>query len=144
MLNVCLLISIVYLPLSAAENWPQWRGPLGSGVAADGDYPVKFSAGENVAWKVELPGLGSSTPAVWGNQIFLTCGMDGQDGAICYGLDGNEQWRETLGEERAGKHANGSGSNPSPVTDGKQRPSDCRRGSGGRFVPGRVRRGNRR
>ena len=29
--------------LPAAENWPQWRGPLGNGVAADGDYPVEFS-----------------------------------------------------------------------------------------------------
>ena len=103
----------------AAENWPQWRGPEGDGVAADGEYPVKFSGEEGVAWKVELPGRGSSTPAVWGDSIFVTCGMDGQDGIVSYDMEGNERWRRQLGAERAGKHRNGSGSNPSPVTDGK-------------------------
>jgi outer membrane protein assembly factor BamB len=105
--------------LVAADNWPQWRGPSVTGVAADGSYPTDFSADEGVAWKVELPGLGASTPAVWGDQVFVTCGIDGQDGVVCYGMDGKEQWRETLGKERKGRHANGSGSNPSPVTDGK-------------------------
>ena len=81
---------------SAAENWPQWRGPLGTGVAADGDYPVKFSADEGVAWKVELPGAGTSTPAVWGEQIFVTCGIDGQDGVVCYDMDGKELWRQNV------------------------------------------------
>lgn len=104
----------------AEENWPQWRGPGGTGVAAEGDYPVKFSAEENVAWKVALPGRGTSTPAVWGDQIFVTCGIDGQDGVVCYGMDGQERWRQTLGPERAGKHRNGSGSNPSPATDGER------------------------
>jgi len=102
-----------------AENWPQWRGPLGTGIAADGDYPVKFSADEGVAWRVALPGRGSSTPAVWGDQIFVTCGIDGNDGVVCYGMDGKEQWRKAFGKERPGKHASGTGSNPSPVTDGK-------------------------
>jgi outer membrane protein assembly factor BamB len=102
-----------------ADNWPQWRGPLGTGVAADGNYPVEFSGDENVAWKVELPGRGSSTPAVWNDQLFVTCGIDGQDGVICYGLDGKERWRKTFGKEKPGKHANATGSNSSPVTDGK-------------------------
>ena len=53
-------ISVERLP--AAENWPQWRGPLGTGVAAAGDYPVEFSNTEGVAWKADLPGRGSSTP----------------------------------------------------------------------------------
>lgn len=105
---------------SAADNWPQWRGPLGTGVAADGDYPTKFAADEGLAWKVELPGSGSSTPAVWGDQIFVTCGIDGKDGIVCYDMEGNELWRKTLGEERKGKHQNGTGSNPSPATDGER------------------------
>jgi outer membrane protein assembly factor BamB len=106
--------------VTAAENWPQWRGPLGTGVAADGDYPVEFSAEEGVAWKVELPGMGTSTPAVWGEKIFVTCGTGGQDAVVCYSMDGKELWRKTLGPERAGKHRNGSGSNPSPATDGER------------------------
>jgi outer membrane protein assembly factor BamB len=102
-----------------ADNWPQWRGPAGTGVAADGEYPTEFSAEEGLAWKVALPGLGASTPAVWGNQIFVTCGIDGKDGVVCYGMDGREQWRKTFGKEREGKHAKGTGSNPSPVTNGQ-------------------------
>ena len=105
--------------VAAAENWPQWRGPLASGVASDGDYPVKFSHDDGVAWKVTLPGVGCSTPVVWDDAIFVTCGIDGQDGVVCYGMDGGERWRRQLGPERSGKHRNGSGSNPSPVTDGK-------------------------
>ena len=48
-----------------AENWPQWRGPEATSLAAPGNYPEKFSNTENVIWKVKLPGKGSSTPAVW-------------------------------------------------------------------------------
>jgi outer membrane protein assembly factor BamB len=114
-----LLVGLQGALATAAENWPQWRGPLVNGDAGDGDYPVEFSSDEGVAWKVALPGVGCSTPAVWGDSIFVTCGIDGQDGVVCYGLDGSERWRRQLGPERPGKHRNGSGSNPSPVTDGK-------------------------
>ena len=105
---------------AAEENWPQWRGPLGTGVAADGEYPVKFSNEDGVAWKVKLPGTGSSTPAVWGERIFVTCDIDGQDGLVCVNMDGQEQWKRQFGPGREGKKARvGTGSNPSPVTDGK-------------------------
>lgn len=105
--------------LSDADNWPDWRGPETNGVAEAGDYPTQFSAEDNVAWKVELPGRGSSTPAVWGDQIFVTCPIEGQDGVVAYDFDGKELWRETFGKQREGKHRNGTGSNPSPVTDGE-------------------------
>lgn len=107
-------------PTSQASNWPQWRGPEGTSVAAPGNYPIHFSAGKNVAWKVELPGVGSSSPAVWDGRVFVTSGIDGQDGVTAYDLEtGKPLWQQTLGEERPGKHKNGSGSNPSPLTDGK-------------------------
>jgi outer membrane protein assembly factor BamB len=103
----------------AAENWPQWRGPGANGVAAVGTYPTTFSASRNVAWKVELPGLGSSTPAVWDDHIFVTCGIDGRDGVCCYDWNGKQRWQVKFGPERPGKHRNGTGSNPSAVTDGQ-------------------------
>jgi outer membrane protein assembly factor BamB len=117
----CLGWLLVLLPhlSNADDNWPQWRGPLGTGVAADGDFPLKFTSDEGLTWKIELPGVGSSTPAVWGDRIFVTCGIDGQDGILCYSVDGREQWRKQFGQEREGKHRNGSGSNPSPATDGR-------------------------
>ncbi len=107
-------------PATAAENWPQWRGPQGTGVAPAGSYPVNFSPDQGVAWKITLPGLGASTPAVWGGRVFVTCGIDGIDGVVGYDLaTAKELWREQFSAERAGKHRNASGSNPSPVTDGE-------------------------
>ncbi len=107
----------------AQHNWPQWRGPQSNGLAAAGEYPLEFSADENIAWKVELPGRGSSTPAVWEDHIFVTSPIadqdNGQDGIVCFNFAGQELWRQQLGSQREGKHRNGTGSNPSPVTDGK-------------------------
>jgi len=114
-----LLVSLPGALSAAAENWPQWRGPLANGVAVDGDYPVQFSSDRGVAWKVALPGDGCSTPVVWDDSIFVTCGIDGQDGVVCYAMDGSERWRRQLGPERPARNPHGSGSNPSPVTDGK-------------------------
>ncbi len=102
-----------------AENWPQWRGPEATSLATPGKYPEKFSSTENVLWKVKLPGKGSSTPAVWEDKIFVTAGNNGQDGIEAYNWDGKLIWQKILGPERPGKHKNGSGSNPSPITDGK-------------------------
>ena len=53
------------------QNWPQWRGPLCTGVAPDAHPPTEWSADKNIKWKVELPGAGSSTPIIWGDQIFI-------------------------------------------------------------------------
>lgn len=119
-LYVGLLLANILAPrIDAAENWPQWRGPLSNGVGAAGEYPVKFDAEHGIAWSVKLPGLGMSTPAVWEDRIFLTCGIDGKDGVCAYSVDGEPLWQKTLGPEREGKNPNGSGSNPSPVTDGE-------------------------
>jgi outer membrane protein assembly factor BamB len=102
----------------ASDSWPSWRGPQGNPYVGSGSYPVEFSAANKVIWKVALPGLGCSTPAVWDDFIFVTSGIDGQDGACCYDFRGKLRWKVQLGPERRGKHRNGSGSNPSPVTDG--------------------------
>jgi outer membrane protein assembly factor BamB len=56
----------------AGENWPQFRGPSGDGVAQDADIPVTWSESENVAWKTEIHGLGWSSPVIWGRQVWLT------------------------------------------------------------------------
>jgi outer membrane protein assembly factor BamB len=109
---------IIVAPLSAA-NWTNWRGPNFSGVAQGTGYPVEWSDSQNVAWKIALPGRGSSTPVVWGDSIFLTCGMDGQNTILAYDLHGKERWRETVGAEKPGKHKKASGSNSSCVTDGQ-------------------------
>ena len=121
-MNLNLLISSIILSLSlpaVADNWPQWRGPDGNSIAGAGSFPSEFSSTENVLWKATLPGVGSSTPIVWENQIFVTSGKEGQDCVTAYDWKGEVQWQETLGEERPGKHKNGSGANSSPITDGE-------------------------
>jgi outer membrane protein assembly factor BamB len=58
-------------------EWPSWRGPFGTGVAApDAAPPLRWSERENVRWKVELPGLGNGSPAVHGARIYLTSAID--------------------------------------------------------------------
>lgn len=55
----------------AESQWPQWRGPLATGVAPHGAPPLTWGESTNVRWKVEIPGEGFSTPIVWGDKIFL-------------------------------------------------------------------------
>ena len=74
MLLVLLVASTLpAFPSEANEVWPAWRGPTMNGhAAATAKPPVQWSENENVKWKVELPGLGCSTPSVWDNKIILT------------------------------------------------------------------------
>ena len=53
-------------------HWPQFRGLNGAGIADGSNLPVRWSATENVAWSLEIPGRGWSSPIVWDNRIFLT------------------------------------------------------------------------
>jgi outer membrane protein assembly factor BamB len=70
-MRICLLLALT--PLFAfADNWPQWRGPTADGVSLEKGLPVKWSATENVLWKAPLRGLGTSTPVIWGDRVFLT------------------------------------------------------------------------
>jgi outer membrane protein assembly factor BamB len=56
----------------AADNWPQWRGPAGVGVTSETNLPERWSSRENMAWRTPLPGIGVSTPVVWGDRVFVT------------------------------------------------------------------------
>jgi outer membrane protein assembly factor BamB len=73
-----IILLALLLPIAKAEDWPQWRGPSGNGVSAGAGLPIRWSAGEHVAWKVSLAGLGASSPIVWGDTVFVTS----QKGAI--------------------------------------------------------------
>jgi len=53
------------------NNWPQWRGPLASGVAPSGNPPIEWNENNNVRWKAEIPGIGHATPIIWGDQMIL-------------------------------------------------------------------------
>jgi outer membrane protein assembly factor BamB len=58
-------------PAKQAQNWPQWRGPLATGAAPEANPPQSWSPTQNIKWKVKVPGRGTSTPIVWGDQVFI-------------------------------------------------------------------------
>lgn len=119
------LFALMLITVTAqAQNWPQWRGPGDNGIAEKGNYPVTFSENEGVLWKAELPGKGGSTPIVWGDKIILTSaigeGAEAEDGVLCFDWKGKLLWQVGLGKQTPGRHARGTGSNPSAITDGKR------------------------
>ena len=78
----------------AAEPWPRFRGPEGSGIAADGQKPpVEFGPDKNLKWKVPAPS-GFSSPIVVGDKLVITAFDDGKLYTIAYSrADGKELWR---------------------------------------------------
>ena len=58
--------------LSAAD-WTQFRGKGGQGISDETGLPLKWSSQENIAWKVEMPGPGASSPITLGDRVFITC-----------------------------------------------------------------------
>jgi outer membrane protein assembly factor BamB len=78
-LRASVLVCLTSLAVEASggdedKNWPQWRGPLATGVAPQADPPVTWdgASGTNVRWKTSIPGRGHSSPIVWENRVFLT------------------------------------------------------------------------
>lgn len=94
-IGVILLASAVQ-----AGDWPQFRGPNGSGVSAEKGLPIRWSAEENVRWKAELPGRGLSCPVVVGDRVYLTaCSGYQQDRlhVLCFrAADGKKLWERQL------------------------------------------------
>jgi len=131
----------------ATLNWPQFRGPGSVGVAQGAGLPEKWSATENVAWKAKIPGLGWSSPVVWGHKVFLTTAVNaGTTERPKKGLyfggersappETEHEWKvlcldlltgKTLWEQRAHKgkpqtsiHIKNSYASETPVTDGER------------------------
>lgn len=105
-----------------AENWPRFRGENGVGVSPQKGLPVKWSPGD-YAWNIELPGVGHSSPIIWGDKLFVTSAID--DGAIRYlhcldAKTGKKHWSRVFGLNRSHKHAKGSWASSTPTADGEQ------------------------
>ena len=65
-------LALAFCGSVSAADWPQWRGPLGTGITDERNLPERWSATENVAWKAGLAGVGVSSPIVWGDRVFVT------------------------------------------------------------------------
>ncbi len=129
------------------SDWPSFRGPSASGVADGQNLPETWNGetGENIRWKVRIPGLAHSSPIIWGDRLFLTTAVSSRKGvSFKHGLYGGgrthedrsvHQWKvycfnkrsgEMLWERIAhasapkdGRHIKATYANSTPVTDGR-------------------------
>lgn len=95
---VLLLISVPGLSLRA-DNWERFRGPNGEGISNDRNVPVTFGPKENLRWKAEIPGMGHSSPVVWGDRVFLQTASNDASTRSLICLDaktGKEVWSRTI------------------------------------------------
>ncbi len=132
---------------AAATAWPGFRGPSASGVADGQDLPSAWNGagGENIKWKVAIPGLAHSSPIVWGDRIFVTTAISNRADATfkpgLYGagtasedrtpqrwvvmaldrLTGKAVWTETAyeGVPKEKRHIKATYANATPFTDGR-------------------------
>jgi outer membrane protein assembly factor BamB len=138
-MNRTLWIAAAFVPLlglpAPGQNWPQFRGPESLGVSSEKGLPLRWSSGENVRWKTELPGPGHSSPIVWNGRIFLTAfepgvgsrllsmisSPRGNLALICVDAgDGRILWsRQVPASSIEEVHGTNSPASPTPVTDGR-------------------------
>ena len=113
------LFGCLALPLSAEENWAQWRGPNFNGSTSAKNLPDKI-AREDALWSTEMPGHSNGTPIVWGDRIFTTAQQKNSKlVALCLSKrDGKILWQKDVSDVAVVKGRNDSAT-PSPVTDGK-------------------------
>ena len=104
-----------------AENWPQFRGPNGAGISAQKGLPVTWGA-KDYTWKVKLPGIGHSSPVVWGDTVLVTSAAQaGEKRALqaFVAATGKLLWTKHLGGVTHPKHALNSYASATPCTDGQ-------------------------
>jgi hypothetical protein len=133
-LTVTLVIALVAFLANASRaadaavavtvvDWPAWRGPHGDGRSDEASAPTRWSATENIHWKVRVPGKGHSSPIVFGDRVFLTTALESHEKRmlLCYNrLDGKPIWeREVLRAPLEQRHDRNSYASATPATDGK-------------------------
>jgi len=141
------VLALVGAGAAAAGDWPQFRGPSGSGVGDGAKPPVHWDTAKkvNILWTAEVPGLAVSSPVVWGDQVFVTTAISSDPKQkFRTGLYGDtdpvndnspHQWKVMAFDKNTGKllweqiacegipktkrHPKSSQASPSPATDGK-------------------------
>ena len=116
-------VSMIASTGEAARYWPRWRGPSGQGHVSGSGYLDKWSATENVLWKVAVPGEGNSSPIVWGDRIFLTTAQDGGRRLSLLAFsrtDGRQLWEASAPDGRLESvHEKNGHASATVSTDGK-------------------------
>src|SRR5690348_12005137 len=81
-------------PAAAQTNWPSFRGANANGIARETTTPTKWNMerSENIAWKQSIPGLGHSSPIIWGDRLFVTTAVNQRKpGELKVGLYGDPE-----------------------------------------------------
>lgn len=120
LLAVCLGF-VATVSYAGDPEWPQFRGPNGSGIADDSKPPVTFGPEQNVKWKVPVPS-GASSPVIAGDKLFLTAFDGGKLFTLAYStVNGRELWRAEAPAKtiEAYHKTEGSPAASSVATDGK-------------------------
>jgi outer membrane protein assembly factor BamB len=139
-------LAVVGPSAGANDHWPQFRGPSAGVAENDPALPERWSATENVVWAIDVPGVGWSSPVVWGDHVFITTVINsGQAEAPKPGLymggerpastaphkwmvhdvdfaTGKVRWSRDLRNAVPGgpKHLKNSYASETPVTDGER------------------------
>lgn len=114
------MVSSLFDPAEAA-NWPRFWGPNGSGTAADKDIPIQWNDKEGLLWKVPIPGLGNSSPIVWGDKVFVQSATEAERKLICFSTaDGKILWTQSSTGIKAHTHPKNTLASSTPATDGER------------------------
>ncbi len=92
--------------MASAADWPGWRGPQAHGVSAERDLPVSWGPRSNIAWQVEPPGQGASSPVVVGRRLYLTSQKE-DESLLVLAFDpeqGSFLWESKVGTGRVKTH----------------------------------------
>jgi outer membrane protein assembly factor BamB len=109
----------------ALKHWARWRGPSGQGIVQGSGYTDRWSARDNVLWRVPVPGRGNSSPIVWGDRIILTTAYDNGSRLAVLAFrrsDGSKLWETAApaGRSDGGAHFKNGHASSTPATDGSR------------------------
>lgn len=106
---------------AVGQEWTRFRGPNGQGIVEGAGIPATWKL-EDMAWRLDLPGVGHSQPVVWGTKLFVTSAADegGSRLVLCYDTaTGKELWRWALPAQTHKKHRLNSFASATPTVDGQ-------------------------
>tara|TARA_A100001037_G_scaffold306040_1_gene348773 strand:+ start:1282 stop:2514 length:1233 start_codon:yes stop_codon:yes gene_type:complete len=116
-----LTILLLSATLVQAENWAQFRGPGGRGISDSKGFPVKWT-NKDYAWKIDLTGIGHSSPIVWEDTVLVTAAAKAGEQRTLQAFDtatGRQRWKHAIGGNTHPKHALNSYASATPCTDGR-------------------------
>jgi outer membrane protein assembly factor BamB len=118
----CFFVIVVILAQARAQEWTRFRGPNGAGISDAKTIPTQWTE-KDINWKVELPGLGHSSPVLWGEKIFVTS-CDDKSGTfyvLSYNAgDGSKRWQKEFPLTPFRKHNYNTLASATPAVDAER------------------------